>query len=351
MKKTLLALLITASLFSCDKDEKDENEDPETGCTINTSGLDKVLIAHEGNFGSANAEIGLWDVTVNSYTSDVYDCKNEEVFGDTFQSYHVEGDRIFWVINNSGKIVVTDKSMNKLGQITGLTSPRYFIPIDENLGYVTDLYSGSITVVNHQTYTISHTIPVTVEWTEKAFVFEGNAYLVGSTLIDVVNYIYDYSIVKVNIADESISYIDVPFSVTDADADELGNLWLVGSDVDFNPFAYTLDMNSDNLELAVDNYSGSSVSFVRINDSNENVYGIVDGDVYQLDGAANSTSLLTDLDLTYVYGFDINENNNDMYILDAADFTGNGTAVRINEAGEIANQVEVGIIPKAVLIP
>ena len=222
---------------------------------------------------------------------------------------------------------------------------------DENLGYVTDLYSGSITVVNHQTYTISHTIPVPVEWTEKAFVFEGSAYLVGSTLIDNVNYIYDYSIVKVNIADESITYIDVPFSVADADADELGNLWLVGSDVDFNPFAYTLDMNSDNLELAVDNFSGSSVSFVRINDSNESVYGIIDGDVYQLDETANSTSLVTDLDLTFVYGFDINENNNDMYILDAADFTGNGSAVRINEAGEIANQVEVGIIPKAVLIP
>jgi hypothetical protein len=38
-------------------------------------------------------------------------------------------------------------------------------------------------------------------------------------------------------------------------------------------------------------------------------------------------------------------------VLDASDFSGNGTAVRINEAGEISSQIEVGIIPKAVLVP
>ena len=351
MKKTLLALLISFSLFSCDKDEDSNDDNTIEGCAVTTTGLDKVFITHEGNFGSANAEIGLWDLAENSFTADVYDCKNDEVFGDTFQSFYVAGERIFWVINNSGKIVVTDKSFNKLGEITGLTSPRYFVPIDENYAYVTDLFSGVISVVNHQTYTISHTIPVAVEWTEKAFVFEGSAYLVGSTLIDNVNYIYDYSIVKVNLLDETVSYIDVPFSVSDADADELGRLWLVGSDLDFNPLAYTLDMSSDELTMAIDNFAGSSLAFVRVNNSNENVYGIVDGDVYELDRATNSTSLVSDLDLTYVYGFDINQNNNDMYVLDASDFSGNGTAVRINEAGEVNSQIEVGVIPKAVLVP
>ena len=351
MKKTLLALLISFSLFSCNKDEDSNNENTQEGCTVNTTGLDKVFIAHEGNFGSANAEIGLWNLAANSFIADIYDCKNDEVFGDTFQSFYVAGERIFWVINNSGKIVVTDQSFNKLGEITGLTSPRYFVPVDENYAYVTDLFSGVITVVNHQTYTVSHTIPVAVEWTEKAFVFEGSAYLVGSTLIDNVNYIYDYSLVKVNLLDETVSYIDVPFSVSDADTDELGNLWLVGSDSDFNPLAYTLDMSSDELTMAVNNFSGSSLSFVRVNNANDNVYVILDGDVYELDRTANSTSLVSDLDLTYVYGFDVNQNNNDMYVLDAVDFTGNGAALIINELGETLNQIEVGVIPKAVLVP
>ncbi|MEJ6681618.1 MAG: hypothetical protein QNL21_05945 [Flavobacteriales bacterium] len=344
MKKTLLALLISFSLFSCDKDEDSNND-------VNTEGLGKVFIAHEGNFGSANAEIGLWDLATNSFTADIYNLRNDEVFGDTFQSFYVAGERIFWVINNSGKIVVTDQSFNKLGEINGLISPRYFVPIDENYAYVTDYFSGVITVVNHQTYTVSHTIPVVVEWTEKAFVFEGSAYVIGKTLIDNVNYIYDYSVVKVNLFDETVSYIDVPFSVSDADTDELGNLWLVGSDSDFSPLAYTLDMSSDELNMAVNNFAGSSLAFVRVNNSNENVYGIVDGDIYELDRATNSTSLVSDLDLTYVYGFDVNQNNNDMYVLDASDFSGNGTAVRINEVGEISSQIEVGIIPKAVLVP
>jgi DNA-binding beta-propeller fold protein YncE len=57
------------------------------------------------------------------------------------------------MVNNSHVIEVVDGTTFKsLGTITGLNSPRYFYPVNDQKAYVTDLYAKAIWIVNPSTY-------------------------------------------------------------------------------------------------------------------------------------------------------------------------------------------------------
>lgn len=65
----------------------------------------------------------------------------------------------FIVINNSAKVeVINMDDFRSVNTISGFTSPRHFLPVSDSIAYVSDMFSGSISVVNINNYTITKTI-------------------------------------------------------------------------------------------------------------------------------------------------------------------------------------------------
>lgn len=126
-----------------------------------------VFIISEGQFNNGNASLSFFDLEKQELQENIFQSINNRVLGDVFQSMSISGDLAYLVLNNSAKVeVVNSRNMESITQIEGLTSPRYFVKIDNEKAYVSDLYADGISVVNLSDYTIQGTIPMR-SWTEQ----------------------------------------------------------------------------------------------------------------------------------------------------------------------------------------
>jgi len=108
----------------------------------------RVWVLNEGLFNFGNASISICDAAGQVLENNAYSSRNGEPLGDILQSAAVEEDKVYLVLNNSGKVVVVDKMLNKLSEITGFESPRYWLDISPETALVSDLYSDQIAIVD-----------------------------------------------------------------------------------------------------------------------------------------------------------------------------------------------------------
>jgi hypothetical protein len=105
------------------------------------------IVANEGNYGSPTGEISYIDAN-NNVTNNVYHLANNgEALGDILQSIYFNGDKSYLVLNNSNKVVVTNRaSFVKSAEITNnIVQPRY-----------TTIANGKIYTSNWGTSTTQH---------------------------------------------------------------------------------------------------------------------------------------------------------------------------------------------------
>ncbi|MEZ5071812.1 MAG: hypothetical protein R2751_12855 [Bacteroidales bacterium] len=123
-----------------------------------------VLVVHEGNFGYGNASLSHYDPATGLLVNDVFFKRNGLPLGDVAQSVTVDDSLIYAVMNNSGKIMVMDRTdFRFVGKITGLTSPRYLHLINGEKAYVSDLYARSLAIVDPRTLDVTGRIDLAVE--------------------------------------------------------------------------------------------------------------------------------------------------------------------------------------------
>lgn len=103
-----LLLIFAAGFFSCVKDAPP----PATVAPIVTA-TNRVVMTAEGNYGSGNASLHVWDQLSEQASGDVYKAVNGKTCGDVLQSLLHFNKQYFLVMNNSGKIVVTDQDLKK----------------------------------------------------------------------------------------------------------------------------------------------------------------------------------------------------------------------------------------------
>ncbi len=172
--KFFISLLTLLTLASCVKDK------PSPSPTPNPLGpAKKVYVVNEGNFGSANAGITLFDTGTGNGIEDQYKNKNGVALGDVAQSMcKINGD-FYIVVNNSNKVVVCDTNLKLKRTISGLTSPRYIVAVSPTKGYVSDLYANGLSIVDlaNGTKTGSITLPGT---TEQMVFYNGKMYVTNS---------------------------------------------------------------------------------------------------------------------------------------------------------------------------
>ena len=155
-KITGLIALLALTAVSCNRDEADAiipAEKHENG----------ILVANEGKFGTPNAELSYISRGFSSIKNDIYKTTNGENLGDVLQHVNFHNGEAYLVVNNSNKIIVTDRyTFKKKAEITqDVKNPRY-ITFVGNQAYVTNsTYGGeqSITVYNTENYNLIKKIP------------------------------------------------------------------------------------------------------------------------------------------------------------------------------------------------
>lgn len=164
----LLVLTLVLVFGGCSDDKCDE---PPLS-NLDKSRSNTVLIANQGNFGWGEGTLSVYYKSEKLVENDVYQAKNDESVGNVFQSITQIGDEYFFVINNSGKVIVTDSNFVKKTEIKGFTSPRYLYDVGGNKAFVTDLYADAISVVDLSTNEIVDQILIGGS-TEKAIIHDG----------------------------------------------------------------------------------------------------------------------------------------------------------------------------------
>jgi len=117
-----------------------------------------VLIANQGNGGDGSLSIYetlskevqhlVYEPYSSEVTHHVYQKANGEKLGGTLVALTKIEDEYYFVLQDIGKIIVTDSNFLKLGEILDLKSPTQIYKVGTGKGYVTSSTAKYITVVD-----------------------------------------------------------------------------------------------------------------------------------------------------------------------------------------------------------
>ena len=220
MKNITLYIGIVFLLFNCKKEIGPQNLQEDA------KGTGNLIVLNEGNFGFGNASVSIYNPDTKEVFNNQFKAVNGFGIGDVLQSVNRYQDKFYFVVNNSGKVVITDTNLVYQSQITGFNSPRY-IEFANGKGFVTDLKQKAIYVVDLVSNQIIHQIQ-TQGWTEqiilyqnKLIVLDRGDYLTNSSP-NVVYVINPITLVK----EDSIVTSINPNSMT---IDKNDKLWVLSS--------------------------------------------------------------------------------------------------------------------------
>ncbi|MFM1876913.1 MAG: hypothetical protein RL266_2650 [Bacteroidota bacterium] len=306
-------------------------------CEISSFG-NGVFIVHEGNFQAGNASLSFLSKYTGIMSNGVFSAANNIPLGDVAQSMEVYGGRGYIVVNNSGKIEVVDlEGLNSVGTITGLSSPRYITFVSATKAYVSDLFSGVLTIIDPQTLTTIGSVSIAGQ-TEQMVLVNDRLIVAGTG----ANYVY-----KVDPdTDTVVDSVDVGIGPSNLAVDANGRVWVLtnggwGTEV---PKLVRIDPTDMSVELSlefpsVNNYPGN----LEVNGSGTTIF-FVDGMVYSMD--ITSTALPSAPFATaFAYKCGIDPTNGTVYISDAGDFNSNGWVYRYQANGTPIDTFSVGVIP------
>jgi DNA-binding beta-propeller fold protein YncE len=144
MKKAVIFIFMAISVLSCMK-VPDIPDVPIANFTIGGG----VLLANEGNFRNGNGSLSFFSYDSLKIFNDLFTSVNKRPLGDVPNSINVKEDKIYIIVNNSGKIeIVNHASCESMATISGLISPRNMAVINDNKAYVTSLYSDSLAIID-----------------------------------------------------------------------------------------------------------------------------------------------------------------------------------------------------------
>jgi len=338
LKQLPLFLLLTALIVSSCSSDDDMGQVPQDG-------LEKdrfALIVNEGGFQQANATMGLYDRNEFNFQDSFFIQIAQAPLGDIFQSMYLHGDLAYLVVNNSGTIeVVNLNTAEHLGTITGLHSPR-FIEISGSLGYVTNLFTNEIQVVDLNTLEVIDQIPFP-GWSEQLL------WLDDQLLISCSNCDFAYLLNPANgeIADsvfvtENTAFLEalpngniVAMSSGSFDGSQQPSISLISSDLEI----------LDTRTIDTDNF----IDAISTDNNGQRLY-FADGGVYSIDFVANSLGdpqSFIDTGDTGIYQISVSPQG-ELFITNARDFSGRGEILLFDSNGNKIIEFEAGILPSRV---
>ncbi|MCB0501847.1 MAG: hypothetical protein KDD32_04145 [Bacteroidetes bacterium] len=316
-------------------------------------------IVNEGGFTFGQASLSFLDLVEDSMYNKVFEGVNRRPLGDVFQSINYYQGKAFLTVNNSQKIEVVDSiTFESIATITGLNSPREVLGFHNEL-FVTDLYADQITVLDATTYAIKDKIEVG-GWTNKMLLHENKLYVTIQQIL--VNNIPGSrkGMLVIDPIDHSVEhYYPLSQGCNSLVVDKNNRIWAlcdggleeeIGGIFKINPLSETIETS---IYFQDETYSASSL---QINTAKDELYFIVsdpdDGinafDIMQLSVMDNEWPAETWLDggQLYIYGFILNEDEDEFYLNDAVGLLQEGFCYRYRFSDQsLIKKYKTGIFP------
>jgi YVTN family beta-propeller protein len=307
---------------------------------------DGFFILNEGNFGTGNSSLDFFQRD-SGLIRDVYARFNAGISpGDVLQSMNLIDDQFFLVVNNSGKIQVINPVTGIAGgSITGLVSPRYILSVGNNKAYVSDLFSGNISILNTQTLSVSGQISVG-SWTERMVLNDNHVYvsLMGRDKIWKID----------PTTDEVIDSLDTGREPEGLLADDEGNLFVLSTGGFMEAFPEIRSIKTSDGSLTrqwIIGDFGQYASDLAISPNGAWLYWLMDDGIYRMasDAAIPPDSPWISSPVgSFWYCLDVDRNDTgEVLVGDAVDFTSQGKVMRYSPQGILLDSMATGVNPGA----
>lgn len=303
-----------------------------------------VLIANEGNFMRANASLSRI-LPSGQVENNLFQNANGFPLGDVAQSLYLMGDTLFIVMNNSEKIYALQLNDFKLiGTMQGLTSPRYFLPVNDSLAYVSDLYAKGVHIVNFRSFEKKGMISMP-SWTEEMALYQGKVWVTSP---------YTGALYKIDTQTHTLVdslVLTGSYGATDVENDAYGNLWaLCWGNTSLN-IAPSLVKISPSQELTTFVFpSNASPSRLTISQDKQALFWL-NQHVYKMPVTKNELSVTPFINAEgrNFYNLMVHPENNQIWLTDAKDYVQKGEVLQFSPDAQLLNTYKVGIIPSFML--
>lgn len=357
-KKISVFMLVCLSIISC---KKEDNNGGNVGTFLETG---SAIVVNEGNYGSSNGSVSYIDRN-GIATNFIYENANNGIsLGDVIQSYTTVGTKGIICVNNSFKIEIVDaRTFKRIATIVDTTATqntsyvRYALGISDIKAYVTNgNYAGEVEVIDLTTNKITKSINVG-KGPEQLALVDNNVYVCNSGGYDVDSTI---SIINAttDVVTSTINVGDIPTKMV---KDAQNNVWvLCAGQSDYSNYP-TINKLSDAKLIRI-NTSTNTVdkSFTLINAGNASyvvnltignngrtVYYSVSDKIYSLDITSSSLPSTPIISGRSFYGLAASPYNNQIWGLNAPNFTSSGYVFRYTSTGSLIDSVQVGIGPNS----
>ncbi len=338
--------VLVVSFSACKK--KTETETP-TG-TYQTG----VFVVNEGPFNSGTGTISYYNRDSKVVTNDIFQLANQLPLGNIVQSINMFNGKGYIVVNNANKIeVVEAHEFKSIASISGLTSPRSMLQVDDSKAYVTEWGSatvpGSVQIINLNTNTVMRSIATGRKGPEN-MVKKGNyVYVTCKGAYD-----YDSMVTVINtLTDGVVANIAVGPNPDDIAVDADGFIWVLcsgkyKSDYSSLEFPGRLVKINPTTNTVVTSFVLSSLysqpAGLDLSTDKRTLYYNYDGAIHtQAIASANlETAALVNRSF---YSIGIDPTTNIIYAGDAGNYASEGKVVRYTIAGAVIDSLNVGVIP------
>jgi YVTN family beta-propeller protein len=338
-----ILLLVVLLLSSCSPDDEPGNYSDNEYSYLSTDG---VFLVNEGNFMSGNGSLSFYSFNSDTLYNDLFEEINGRPLGDIPNSLTLIGNMVFIVVNNSGKIEVTERTtLRSTGTVRELNSPRNLIAVDQNRAYITSMWSEKIAIIDLKKFSVSGFIDI--RRSSEAITMVGNKVFVSCWASGDEIIVIDPVANKVT---DSIKVGKEPESMV---VDKNQKLWVLcsgGYSGQYYPELVTINSITNKIERIYQFPSKiNSPSSLCINSTGDTIYYI--------DSGLKRMSIYADgLPTTYFvppsgrmfYKMTVDWRTGWIFATNALDFQKKGYLLKINNAGVVTDSAMAGIIPASV---
>ena len=344
MRSSLLCLCFFGLfLFTNTGCDDDTGTDPEGPSNFVQGG--GFFISLEGTFQAGNASLDYFYLAQSTAEGAVFRDRTGLAMGDILQSMALQNGLLYLVVNNSQKIeIVQADDFEHQGTITGLTSPRYLLPVSNQKAFLTDLFANQVYVLDLTTNTVADSI-ATDYWTEE-LVESNDRIFVSQRLSDKILVIDRFT-------NEIVDSVAVGYDPSSLVVDRNGAVWALCSGSS-EAAAGLYQINQTTLEversLLFDEPLVTGWPRLITNEEGDQLYYLTDA-CYTVSIDANEvpTEPIIDGNGHQWYALGWEPQLDHLLLGDAIDFQQMGLAYRYLPDGAPIDSFRVGVIPNGFL--
>ncbi len=330
MKKIILSVVLLSTMFiSCsdDDDPKDKKEYDKVGYIVNF-----------GSYGKGDGEISTYDIEKEVIAQNSYKAANGVDFTSNIQSMSIYNDVAYLMSNAGDKIDILDASTLKaLGNpVSGdITKPRYFAATGNTAyiscwGEVNDWSVLANSYIAKMDLTSKTVTKIALSGGPEGVIISNNKLFVALSVINKV--------AVVDLATEEISYIEVSAVPQQFVADDNGNVWVSLVSKYSTPFPpeklglNIINSKTEEVKGYVNFPEMGSEGWIAITSDKNTIYAMgaeawpgTATTIYAVDVAKKTIASSALISGENFYGFNVNQDNGDIYILRSPDVTTPGS--------------------------